>query len=113
MEKSLLREERLENKRRLEIRWKKMQLHAARLRWAREWLEDEIILPVIEAGYMKKVETRRMEASEASKDIMEVVMAEVKKQHDCGYSTAGPGWLCTLLSCTLHSSLLFLPNSSY
>ena len=62
LEKTLLKEERLENKRRLEIRWKNMKIHTARLRWAREWLEEEVILPVIEAGNRKKVETRRMEA---------------------------------------------------
>ena len=94
LEKTLLKEERLENKRRLEIRWKGMKVHAARLRWAREWLEEEVIRPVIEAGNKKKQEARRMEANEASNDFMKVVLAEVKKQHDCGYSTACPGWLC-------------------
>ena len=94
LEKTLHKEERLENKRRLEIRWKGMKIHAARLRWAREWLEEEVILPVIEAGNKKKQEARRMEANEASNDFMKVVMAEVKKQHDCGYSTACPSWLC-------------------
>ena len=94
LEKTLLKEERLENKRRLELRWKSMKIHAARMRWAREWLEEEIILPVMEAGNKKKREARRMEAIEASNDFMDVVMAEVKKWHDCGYSTACPSWVC-------------------
>ena len=84
LEKTLLKEERLEIKRKLEIRWKGMKVHAARLRWAREWLEEEVILPVIEAGNKRKQETRRMEANEASNDFIKVVLAEVKKQHDCG-----------------------------
>ena len=36
VENELLKEERLEVKRRLEIKWKRMKVHAARLRWARE-----------------------------------------------------------------------------
>ena len=94
VEKEILKEERLENKRRLEIKWKGMKIHAARLRWAKEWLEEEIIHPVIEAGYRKKLEAERLEAREVSDDIMDMLMTEVKAHHDCGFSTACPGWWC-------------------
>jgi hypothetical protein len=32
-----------------------------KLRWAREWLEEEVIRPVIEAGNEKKQEARRQD----------------------------------------------------
>ena len=71
-----------------------MKIHAARLRWAKEWLVEEVVQPVIEAGYRKKLETDRLEAMNVSNDIIDKVMAEVKANHDCGYSTACPGWWC-------------------
>ena len=94
IENEILKEERLENKRRLEIKWKGMKIHAARLRWAKEWLEEKVVQPVIEAGYMKKIEEERLEAMDVSNDIIDRVMTEVKANHDCGYSTACPSWLC-------------------
>ena len=95
IENEILKEERLENKRRLEIKWKGMKIHAARLRWAKEWLVEKVVQPVIEAGYRKKLEKDRLEAMDVSNDIIDKVMAEVKANHDCGYSTACPGWWCT------------------
>ena len=94
LEIGLLKEERLENKRRLELKWKGMKSHAARLRWAREWLEEEILFPVIEAGNRKQLEADRLEARGVSNDILDMVLAEVKVHHDCGYSVACPGWWC-------------------
>ena len=78
----------------MEVRWKKMRTHAANLRWAREWLEEEVILPVTEACRRMEEESRRKTAMDCSTDILDVVMREVKNQHNCGYSTACPGWFC-------------------
>ena len=35
-----------------------------------------------------------MEARGVSNDILDMVLAEVKVHHDCGYSVACPGWWC-------------------
>ena len=94
MEEGLLKEERLENKRRLEVRWKKMRTHAANLRWVREWLEDEIILPVSEKCRRMEEIARRKTALECSADILDGIVREVEVRHDCGYSPVCPGWFC-------------------
>ena len=94
MEEDLLKEERLENKRRLEVRWKKMRTHAANLRWVKEWLENEIILPVSEECRRMEEMARRKTALECSTDILDGIMSEVKNQHSCGYSPACLGWFC-------------------
>ena len=94
MEEDLLKEERLESKRRLEIRWKKMRTHAANLRWVREWVESKIIIPVLEECRRLEEMARMKTALECSADIMDGVVREVEVRHDCGYSPACPGWFC-------------------
>jgi hypothetical protein len=46
----LLREERLENKRRLELSWKAKREHYNLLGWAKEWIVENIIPSTVEEG---------------------------------------------------------------
>ena len=47
---TLGKEERLERKRRLEIKWLCIKEHHAKIRWAKEWLENEVLPTVEEYG---------------------------------------------------------------
>ena len=50
LEEEVVKEERLANKKRLELKWKEMKAHNMRKRWAEEWLDEKVISSVISTG---------------------------------------------------------------
>ena len=52
----LEKEERLERKRRQEIRWIEKRDHHARLRWAKEWLLEKVVIQAEQEGHQQVVQ---------------------------------------------------------
>ena len=66
-EAELEKEERLDRKRRQEIRWTEKRDHHARLRWAKGWLLEKVVLQAEQEGHQQVLER----AGELARELVE------------------------------------------
>ena len=76
LERRVMKEERLEKKKRLEIRWKGMREHREMMRWAEGWLNEELLPTVMMDG--KERVTSRVETLVV--DIIDMSIQLVEKE---------------------------------
>ena len=77
-EAELEKEERLDRKRRQEIRWTEKRDHHARLRWAKGWLLEKVVLQAEQEGHQQVLER----AGELARELVESAINKSEKERD-------------------------------